>query len=206
MNRYQKSQRILAAVLILAILVGLVFGILGDSGKSAGAKPPLLKAITWAAFVFVMLPLVLYWILPRTAWGKRRLVLGVSAYLLSFYAGISVGILGLAAVLIDPVLVVTSHLFELLLALFGLDFAFWAMVMKARRTTDPSKILDERQVRNLADSAAVTLLLVTCFMTLMYFASYQGAFAINGMVWFLVYFFSSMVVFSASALHRFRRG
>jgi hypothetical protein len=205
MNNFRKSQSTLAAIMILAVICGLLFGILGEKNKPVSIKTPIERTIGLIGLFFVLMPMALYWIVPNTSWGKRRLFLGESAYGLSFYIGIVVGILGLGAVLIDPAMVIKAHLFELLLALFGLNYVFWAMVMKSRKTTDVAKLLDEKQIRNLADSAAVTLMLVTGIMIVMYFVAYHGVFIMEGMVWFLVYFFLSMIIFSCSNIVNFRR-
>lgn len=206
MYRFRKSQRILAAIMIFAVISGLLFGILGEKNKPENYKTPVERIFGLIGLFFILVPMILYWSIPNSSWGKRHLFLGESAYSLSFYMGIFLGIIGLVAVLIDPFMVIRSHLFELLLVLFGLNYVFWAMVMKSRKTTDIAKLLDEKQIRNLSDSAAATLMLVTGIMTLMYFISYHGVFTLGGMVWFLVYFFLCMVVFSLANVVLFKRG
>jgi hypothetical protein len=206
MNKFRRSQQMLAAIILLALAVGLRLGILGEDSATKPAKTPLERIISLACLVFVLVPMVLYWILPSASGGKNRRLLGESAFVFSFYSGIVIGLLGLCAALTDPGFTIRSHMFELLFVLYGLNFVFWARVMKSRSTTDVSGILDEKQIRNLSDSAAVTLLAVTGIMAVMYFVSYHGVFAAEGMVWFLVYFFTAMTVFSLANLVYFRRG
>jgi len=205
MNDFQKRQRLLAIVTSLAILGGLTLGILGESDRPVIEKTPFEKTVVILAFFVVLVPMVLYWIIPNTSWGKKRLKLKESMYSASFFMGIVLGLSGLAATITHPQTVVSSHLFELLLALFGLNYVFWAMVMKAQKTTDVSKILDEKQIRNLVESAAGTFTLVTCIMIVMYFISYHAVFIIEGKIWFLIYFFLSMIIFSNLNIHSFKR-
>ncbi len=206
MNKFRRSRQLLAAIMILSVSVGLMLGIQGEGSATPPVKTPLERIVGLACLLFVLAPMALYWILPSASPGKNRLLLGESVFVFSFYSGIVIGLLGLCAALMDPGFTVRSHMFELLLVLYGLNFVFWARVMKSRSTTDVSRILDEKQIRNLADSAAVTLWTVTGIMTVMYFVSYHGVFGMEGKAWFLVYFFTAMIVFSAANIVHFRRG
>lgn len=205
MNKYQSWQRLFVIVLILAIIGGIAIGILGRGESAVPLETSIERIIKIAVFFAVMIPLVLYWILPNTQWGEKRHQLSESSYIFSFHFGMVLGILGLISTLLRPEMVIRSHLFELLIALFGLNYVFWAMLLKARKSVDFRKILDEKQIANLTEAAADTFILSSCVMILMYFASYHQVFIIEGKIWFLIYIFMSMIFFSGFNIYLFRR-
>ncbi len=205
MNKLQKSERLLALLLAIAVIGGVVFGILNESNRDAVEKTTLERTVGILAFFTVLVPMALYWIVPRTSWGRQHLRLTESMYGISFYPGIVLGVIGLLATILQPQTVIRSHMFELLFALFGLNYVFWAMVMKAGKTVHVSGILDEKQIQNLVGSAAETFLVVTGVMVMMYFISYHGVFLIEGKIWFLLFFFLSMSVFSIFGSYSFRK-
>jgi hypothetical protein len=203
MSEFQKKQRCLAIVIVIAIVGGLALGILWESDRAVVEKTLFEKTVGILAFFVVLVPLVLYWIIPNTSWGKKRLKLKESMYISSFFMGLLLGLFGLVATIKDPQIVMRSHLFELLFALLGMNYIFLAMAMKDKKTTDIAKILDEKQIRNLVESAAGTFTLVTGIMIVMYFLSYNREFIIEGKIWFLIYFFLSTVIFSSFNIHFF---
>jgi uncharacterized protein YacL len=198
MNESKKSQTVFKIILIFAILGGIILGTIGESGESKEqlSISNLEKMIKIAAFFVIMIPICLYWIIPNTKWGKKHLKLKESTYLFFQYLGIFVGLVGLIATLLEPQMVIRSHLFELLLALFGLNFGFWAYILKSKKATELTAILDEKQVVNITQAAGTTCMLTTGIMIILYFISYHEVFVIEGKVWFLFYIFGSMILFS----------
>ncbi len=205
MNKLQRSERLLALLLAIGVIGGVVLGILNESNRDAVEKTSFERIVGILAFFTVLIPMALYWIVPRTSWGKEHLRLTESMYGISFYPGIVLGVIGLLATMLQPQTVIRSHTFELLFALFGLNYVFWAMVMKARKTVHVSGILDEKQIHNLVGSAAETFLVVTGIMIVMYFVSYHAVFIIEGKIWFLLFFFLSMTIFSIFGGYSFRK-
>ncbi len=196
MNRFKRSQIIVKASITIGVLGGIVLGIFSENEQLKDPKTVVESMITWMAFVVVIGAVVLYWIVPNTQWGKTKLYLSESRYVFFFYVGLVVGTLGLVTTLFQSELVIQSHLFELLLALFGLNYIFWAMILKREKSVDVSTVLDEKQIDNIIKSAATTLMLSSFIMFMLYFGSYHNLFVLDGKVWFLVYVFSSMIIFS----------
>ncbi len=205
MNEYKKWQGIIKIVITIGIFGGIVLGILGENRQSKDPKTVVESIIGWTAFVTIIGAVILYWIIPNTQWGKKRLRLSESRYVFFFYIGIFVGAIGLVITLFQSDMVVQSHLFELLLALFGLNYLFCAMVLKSQKTMDVSTILDEKQIDNVIKSAAITFMLSSFIMLMIYFGSYHNQFTIDGKEWFLFYIFSSMMIFSISNIVYFKR-
>jgi hypothetical protein len=201
---YKAFNRLLKIALTCGVLGGLIGGILSGK-KSAVAESPLEKYIGIGVFFIILIFLALYWILPNTTWGRKKLQLSEQLYILTYVIGIISGLFGLIATFLNSQFVIYSHLFELLLVLFSINYIFWGMILKSKQTTSIEKILDEKQRLNIAQSGAMTFILSTAIMILMYFASYQRAFVLDGQVWFLYYIFISMIIFSIANIYYFRK-
>ena len=102
-------------------------------------------------------------------------------------------------------MVVKTHLFEFLVVLFGLIFVYWAIILRARKSANIADILDEKQIDNIRRAAASTLFVVTCIMLLVYFFSYYDVFILEGKIWFLCYFFLTLLIYSANTLYYFKK-
>jgi hypothetical protein len=152
----------------------------------------------------VMIALVMYLVLPNTKIAKH-FKMNESLFVVSHILGITCGAIGLIATFLWQEMVVKTHFFEFLIILFGLIFVYWAMILKARKTAKISDMLDEKQIDNMIRAGAVTLYLVSCMMLIMFFLSSNKVFTLEGKIWFLFYFFITLVIYSASTLFYFKK-
>lgn len=204
MNKFQKWQLILKIWLIIAIVGGITLGIVTGDAQDEKADTVYERIFKTTAFFLVMLALVMYWVLPNTKLAKR-LKMNESLFVISHILGMICGVIGLVATIFWQQMIVETHLFEFLVIFFGLIYVYWFIVLKAKRTSESSGVLDEKQIENITKSGAATLYLVTCVLLLMYFASYHRVFALEGKTWFLFYFFMTLLIYSANTLYYFKK-
>lgn len=204
MNEFKKWQTILKIVLIIAIVGGIVIGIATRGPQEEQEETIYEKIFKTSAFFILMLALILYWVLPNTKIAKH-FKMNESLFIASHILGMLCGIIGLATAILWQQLVVKTHLFEFMVVLFGFIFVYWAMILKARKSANISDILDEKQIDNIRRAATSTLFVVTCIMLLMYFISYYEVFILEGKIWFLCYFFMTLLIYSGSTLYYFKK-
>jgi hypothetical protein len=204
MNEFKNWQMILKVALITAILGVIVLGSATGAKQDKSDDTIYERIFKIAAFLLVMLALVMYFVLPNTKIAKH-FRMNESLFVVSHILGIICGGIGLIATVLWQELVVKTHLFEFLIVLFGLIFVYWAMILKAARTTKISTILDEKQIDNIIRAGAVTLYMVSCIMLIMYFLSSNKVFTLEGKIWFLFYFFTTLLMYSASTLFYFKK-
>jgi len=204
MNEFQKWQMILKIALIIAIIGVIALGSAtgGKQGKSDDSIYE--KVFKISAFLIVMLALVMYLVLPNTKIAKH-FKMNESLFVVSHILGIICGGIGLIATFLWQQMVVKTHLFEFLIVFFGLIFVYWAMILKARKTAKISDMLDEKQIDNIIRAGAVTLYAVACIMLIMFFLSSNRVFTLEGKIWFLFYFFITLLIYSASTLFYFKK-
>lgn len=204
MNEFQKWPMILKIAVITAIVCVLALGSTagGKQGKSDDSVYE--KIFKISAFLMVMIALVMYLVLPNTKIAKH-FKMNESLFVVSHILGITCGAIGLIATFLWQEMVVKTHFFEFLIILFGLIFVYWAMILKARKTAKISDMLDEKQIDNMIRAGAVTLYLVSCMMLIMFFLSSNKVFTLEGKIWFLFYFFITLVIYSASTLFYFKK-
>lgn len=203
MSEFKKWQTILKIVLIIAIVGGIVIGS-AIKGKQEQVETTYEKIFKISAFFIVFLALFLYWILPNTKLA-RHFKMNESLFIASHILGIVCGITGLAAAILWQQVIVKTHLFEFIVVLFGFIFVYWAMILKARKSANVSDILDEKQIDNIRKAATVTLFVVSCILLIMYFISYHEVFTLEGKIWFLCYFFMTLLIYSGSTLYYFKK-
>lgn len=204
MNEFKKWQIILGIVLIIAIVGGIVLGILTNGREEEKQETIYEKIFKLSAFLMVMLAIIMYWVLPNTRIAKH-FKMNESLFVASHILGMVCGAFGLAATFLWQKMVVKAHLFEFIVILFGLIFVYWAMILRARKSVEISDILDEKQIGNIMRAAAATLLMVTCVMLIMYFISWHRVFVLEGKIWFLCYFFMALLIYSVSTLYYFKK-
>ena len=204
MNEFQKWQMILKIALIMAVVIVIALGS-ATGGKQGKSDDTIYEKIfKISAFLLVMLALLMYFVLPSTKIAKH-FKMNESLFVISHILGMICGAIGLVATFLWQQMVVKTHLFEFLIVFFGLIFVYWAMILKARKTAKISDMLDEKQIDNMIRAGAVTLYLVSCIMLIMFFISSNNVFTLEGKIWFLFYFFITLLVYSASTLFYFKK-
>jgi hypothetical protein len=139
------------------------------------------------------------WILPKTGFAKR-IRGGEKSFMICQCLGILTGTAGLAATLLLPRLIVEAHLMWLILLPFVLAEMYWLLVARVRRT---ASVLDEKQDLDMARAGALAMGLSIPVMTLMFLWSRDHA--VEPFLWFPVFIFSVVLLFSAAVLIHYRR-
>lgn len=204
MKEYKKWQLIIKIVFFV-VIVGVLI-LVNSAGDTQEERYDTIqeKIFKISAFFMVILALIMFWVLPNTKLAKH-LKMNESLFTWSHILGAICGATGLIATLFWGNMVVETHFFEFIVILFGLIFMYWHIVLKAKKTTEVSRILDEKQIDNIMRAAGGTLFIVTCIMVLMYFISYHHAFTLEGKIWFLFYFFLTLLIYSGSTLYYFKK-
>jgi len=204
MSEFKKWQTILKIILIVAIIGGLMISITNRGDQEEQEETVYEKIFKITAFFMVALVVIMYWVLPNTKIAEH-FKMNESLFVASHILGIVCGVLGLIATLLWKQTVIEIHLFEFMVVLFGIIFVYWAMILKARKSVKISDILDEKQMDNIRSSAALSLFVVTGIMLMMYFISYHQLFVLEGKVWFLFYFFMTLLIYSCSTIYYFKK-
>jgi hypothetical protein len=204
MCEFQKWQMILKITLIMAVVVVIALGSAAGGKQGQSDDSVYEKIFKISAFFMVMLALAMYFVLPNTKIAKH-FRMNESLFVVSHILGILCGGIGLVATSLWQQMVVKTHLFEFLIIFFGLIFVYWAMILKARKTVKISDMLDEKQIDNIIRAGAVTMYAVACIMLIMFFLSSNKVFALEGKIWFLFYFFITLLMYSASTLFYFKK-
>ncbi len=197
-GRYQTA-------IVSAITIAVILGALGlqQGGEESGKATVYEKIIKGVVLLLIFGGVASYLIIPGTRIARRvRMTEGV--YTATSVCGIICGLAGLAATLMWPQKIVELHLFELIFIPFALMYGYWGLIMKIRQTEEITDILDEKQVENIKRAAATTWAVVTGLLLIFFFISTSGTLQIQGRVWFMSYFFLSLLIFSASTVYYFK--
>ena len=134
-------------------------------------------------------------IIPRTGL-KKYLKMNDTLFIATNVLGTLCGITGLVLSFIMPGTLIRLHIWELIILPFALIYMYWLMVAHVRKT---DKIIDEKQAFDMSKGAVVAWCVSIIFMALV-FGLYQNG-TLSGGVWFLLFFFQSLGVFSAATLY-----
>lgn len=150
--------------------------------------------------IFILLIVFLmYFILSRTRLAKNFMMSETIFYFMNII-GIVFGTLGLIVTFGWPQLIFEKHYFELILLPIFLVYIYTAIIMKARRESD---IYDEKQIQNMTQAAAVSWVISIIAVFFLYLM-YKEA-ILTGLVFFPIYFYFSIVIYSASLLFFFKK-
>ncbi|MFO7915083.1 MAG: hypothetical protein R6U43_05270 [Candidatus Krumholzibacteriales bacterium] len=153
--------------------------------------------------LFVLIILVLgvaaFYLLPRTRLSGR-LKMNEKLFCAVNVIGVICGAAGLALSLAMGGKILTGHYFELILLPAVLVYLYSAMIMKS---TGNEAAYDEKQNYNMTQAAALSLPFSVAGMFILYALYRESVF--GGMVWFPVYLFLNLTVYSAGVLAFFRK-
>ncbi len=147
----------------------------------------------------LLIAALFYWLLPKTKLAKR-LEMSKSLFVITTVVGMICGVLGLIVTIAWPQFINELHLWEIILMPFVLINVYWAMIMKIKKT---SIIIDEKQILNMTNAAAVTFAFSVPLMVGL-FSLYERE-ILNGIIFFPYYFFMTIFLYSASTLFYFKR-
>ena len=152
-----------------------------------------------ALVVILLIAGLSYWLLPKTKLA-RHLKMNETIFVFTTIIGMICGVLGLIVTINWPQFIMELHLWEVILMPFVLVNVYWAMIMKIRKTP---AILDEKQILNMTNAAAVTFKFSIPLMVIL-FILYDLE-VLSGIIFFPYYFFIALLFYSASTLFYFRK-
>ncbi len=201
MKKNKWETRVVDIIIITCIVVFLALIQQDNQAASTSLYERIIK--------FVVLGLVaggtlLFFIIPKTGLASK-ITLSVRAFIATSVVGLICGLAGIAATLIWPEKMIEFHIFELIIIPFGLMYSYWGLVMRINKMESLEEVLDERQIDNLKQAAATTLGIVTTFFLLFYFAVSGEKTVPRADIWFLIYFFLCMLIFSGTTIYYFLR-
>jgi uncharacterized membrane protein len=207
MNRFQRNQWIVKIAITVGIMVGLLLGIASEStqNKYPYSNTVAEKIIKISALFIILTALVMYWVVPNTKLAKR-LKMHEGLFVLSCIVGMACGVIGLIATYKWQEFVLASHLFEFILILYFLIYVYWAMILKNRKTTELSEILDEKQIVDITKAVTISWLISSCLMIyFLLFTPNPISITLGGKMLALFYIFTNMFIISTSTLYYFKR-
>jgi hypothetical protein len=139
------------------------------------------------------------WLLPKTRLLKRQQI-SEAAFLTTCVVGILCGVTGLVATFAWPERVLEWHLWEVMAMPLVLAYVYWLLVMRKAGT---GAVLDEKQEMDMVHAGSFTFALSIPSMMVASVLHDKGF--LDVMVWFPYYLFVTLLIFSATALYRFKR-
>ncbi len=155
----------------------------------------LIKLVLVLIFVIAIL---VYWLLPKTAFAKS-LKMHETLFTLTNLIGILCGLTGLAMTMVQPEKIIEYHLWELIAVPFALVYLYWLLLGKINSGKES---IDEKQVFNMTSAAAFAWILSIPVMVFV-FMLFQSA-VLDGLVWFPIFFFQGLLIFSAATLYFYK--
>jgi len=147
----------------------------------------------------LLIAALFYWLLPKTKFAGQ-LEMSESLFVVTTVVGMICGGLGLFVTIAWPQFITELHLWEIILMPLVLINVYWAMIMKIKKT---SAILDEKQILNMTNAAAVTFVFSIPLMVVL-FSLYEQK-VLDGIIFFPYYFFMTILLYSSSTLFYFKR-
>ena len=147
----------------------------------------------------LLIAFLLYWLLPRTRLGIRLKMSEPLFYVINI-TGIVCGVVGLIVSFGWPQLILTHHYYELILLPVLFVYLYSGVIMKARKEDE---VYDEKQIRDMTCAAAKVLPYSILAMFLLYLLYKENI--LQGLVWFPIYIFFTLAVYSGGTLFYFRK-
>ena len=147
----------------------------------------------------LLLSAFVYWLLPKTKFAKH-LKMNEKLFYTMNIIGIICGIAGLVASFGWGEVMLTSHYFEIILFPAFLIYLYSAIIMKVQGTDN---LYDEKQNYDMTRAAAISLPYSMVAMFLLFALYKEGIF--EGLVWFPMYVFFTLTVYSTSTLLYFKK-
>ena len=147
----------------------------------------------------LLIAFLLYWLLPKTRLGTRLKMSEPLFYAINI-TGIVCGVVGLIVSFGWPQLILRHHYYELILLPVLFVHLYSAAVMKARKEDE---VYDEKQIHDMTRAAATVLPCSFFAIFLLYVLCKANI--LQGLVWFPIYIFFSLTVYSGSTLFYFRK-
>lgn len=142
---------------------------------------------------------ILYLIVPRTRLADR-LRMSESFYYAIHVIGMLSGLTGIVVTLIYPEKIMTDHLYELILLPVFFVYLYSAVLIRIKKGED---IYDEKQNRDIISAIAISW--VVSFFGMFFMYALFTSNALQGFIWYPLYVFVNILIFSSSTLVLFKR-
>jgi hypothetical protein len=159
----------------------------------------IVKIIKITLLAIIVLALVLIWLLPKTAIG-RRLKMSEGIYLWTNLLGTFFGLAGLILTFILQTQMVSWHLSEVLVLPWVLLQMYLLMVRRAQAS---GEIVDEKQSQDMGQAAGLTLAAAILGMSILFILPIE--IMKKGVLFYPYFLFLVMTTFSASTLYFFKK-
>ncbi len=156
------------------------------------------KIIKIILSVVIIAAIILALIIPRTGL-KKYLRMNEPLFVATNVLGAICGLAGLILSLTIPETVIRLHLWELIILPFAIIYIYWAMIADAQKD---DALVDEKQAFNMSRGIVVSWCVSIIFMAVV-FTQYQNG-NLSGGSWFLLFFFQTLMVFSAATLYFYK--
>lgn len=157
------------------------------------------KLIKITLLVIILLAGLSYWLIPRSRW-RSVFQMNEKVFIITQAIGVFSGILGLCTTFIFPNYIIELHLWELLIMPYFLIYVYWLIVMKLRKAPE---ITDEKQEYDMGKAGGVSFALSIFAMVILFSLSQNGL--IQGLIWFPIYIFITILFFSGFTLFYFKK-
>jgi len=149
--------------------------------------------------LILLLSALVFWLLPKTKFA-RYLKMNEKLFYTMNIIGIVSGVAGLVAAIGWGEVILTGHYFEIILLPAFLIYLYSALIMQVQGSDN---LYDEKQNYDMTRAAAMSLPYSIGAMFFLYAMYKEGIF--EGLVWFPIFVFFSLTVYSASTLYYFRK-
>jgi len=156
-------------------------------------------AIKILLLLILAVTFIIYWAIPRSRFAGR-LKMNEPLFYLIHIIGIISGFLGIVVTVIFPDEIMTNHLYELILLPVFFVYVYSAILMRIKKGED---ILDEKQNRDML--YAISISWIVCFISMFFIYALFKSNGIQGYIWFPLFVFLNIFVFSSSTLVLFKR-
>ncbi|NOX89691.1 MAG: hypothetical protein GXO77_11740 [Calditrichaeota bacterium] len=149
--------------------------------------------------VVLLVAALFFWILPKTKLsGKMKM--SVTLFYVVNVIGIVFGVLGLILTFLMQDLIMNKHYFELILLPVFFIYLYVGMLFKVK---GGDELFDEKQNWNMTQAAALTFPATIVAVFFIYAMYKEGI--LTGNVFFPVFLFFSLAVYSAGSIYYFRK-
>lgn len=143
---------------------------------------------------------IIYWILPR-ARIANRLRMNEPLFYIMHIIGILCGFSGIIVTFLYPEKIMANHIYELILLPVFLVYMYSAILLRKNKGED---IFDEKQNRDMFNAIAISW--IVSFFGMFFIFALIEAEPLQNLIWFPLYMFLNILVFSASNLVFFTKG
>ena len=149
--------------------------------------------------IYLIIIFLFFWLIPKTNFSKK-LKVSESFFIFINIVGIICGLLGLVVTFIYPQYIMAEHYYELILIPVFTLYMYTALVGRIQKSKE---IYDEKQNLDMTRAAAFALPVTVVVMFLLF--AFSDEISMINIIWFPVYIFFTIMVFSLTTLVLFKQ-